>query len=167
MLAAGAAVTGAAMVVAMAHGRRHPALVATAVAGLFAAVGGASATLARLDTAATAGILLALVVPSGGWAPVIAFRLARMRLDPTPSTPDELQSDLDPVPGQHVVDRELTTFMEAVVIVDPVDYRRYPGEPDKPMRTLNFGSHVEGLVTFLIYPPDDLVLVVQFQWLGD
>jgi hypothetical protein len=65
------------------------------------------------------------------------------------------------------VRRELTAFMEAVVIVDPVDYRRYPSEQDKPMRSLHFGLRDEGLVTFLIYPPDDLVLVVQIQWLGD
>ena len=65
------------------------------------------------------------------------------------------------------VRRELYAFMEAVVIVDPMDYRRYPGELDKPMRSLPFGSHDEGLVTFLVYPPDDLVLVVQIQWLGD
>jgi type VII secretion integral membrane protein EccD len=104
MLAVGAAVAGAAMAVAMARGGRHPALVATAVAGMFTAVGGALATVASLEIAATAGILLALIAPFGGWTPMIAFRLASMRLDPTPSTPDELQSDLDPVPGQHVVD---------------------------------------------------------------
>jgi type VII secretion integral membrane protein EccD len=104
MLAAGAVVTGTAMIVAMAHGGRHPALAATAVAGTIAAVGGAAATLARLDAVATAGIVLALVLPFGGCVPVIAFRLAHMRLDPTPGTPDELQADLDPVPGQHVID---------------------------------------------------------------
>lgn len=30
-----------------------------------------------------------------------------------------------------------------------------------------FGWHHEGLVTFLVYAPDDLVLVVRIQWLGD
>ena len=30
-----------------------------------------------------------------------------------------------------------------------------------------FGKRNEGLVTFLVYPPDDLVLVVQIQWIGD
>ena len=104
MPAVGAVVAGAAMAVAMARGGRPPALVATAVAGMFVAVGGALATVARLDAAATAGILLALIMPLGGWMPMLAFRLARMRLDPTPSTPDELQADLDPVPGQHVLD---------------------------------------------------------------
>ena len=32
---------------------------------------------------------------------------------------------------------------------------------------LHFGPHHEGLVTFLVYPPDHLVLVVRIQWLGD
>jgi hypothetical protein len=64
----------------------------------------------------------------------------------------------------------LTSFMDAVVIVDPIDYQRHPGErsnPPAPLRTLHFGQHHEGLVTFLVYPPDELVLVVRIQWLGD
>ncbi len=36
-----------------------------------------------------------------------------------------------------------------------------------PLRTLHFGPRHEGLVTFLVYPPDDLALVVRVQWLGD
>ena len=35
------------------------------------------------------------------------------------------------------------------------------------MRMLHFGPGDEGLVTFLVYPPDQLVLVVRIQWLGD
>ena len=65
----------------------------------------------------------------------------------------------------------LTAFMDAVVIVDPVEYQRRPDEPPDsppaPMRTLHFGQHYEGLVTFLVYPPDELVLVVKIQWLGE
>ena len=64
------------------------------------------------------------------------------------------------------VRRELATFMDAVVIVDPMEYQRSPGGPSKPLRTLYFGPHSEGLVTFLVYPPDDLVLVTRIQWLG-
>lgn len=63
----------------------------------------------------------------------------------------------------------LAEFMDAVVIVDPIQYQR-PGEESADqsglLRTLPFGQHHEGLVTFLIYPPDDLVLVVRIQWLG-
>lgn len=64
----------------------------------------------------------------------------------------------------------LAELMDAVVIVDPLRYQRHPGDTadrQKPLRTLPFGQHNEGLVTFLVYPPDDLVLVVQIQWLGD
>jgi hypothetical protein len=64
----------------------------------------------------------------------------------------------------------LAAFMDAVVIVDPLEYQRRPDEPSDrlaPVRTLHFGEHDEGLVTFLVYPPDDLVLVVRIQWLGD
>jgi len=64
----------------------------------------------------------------------------------------------------------LSAFMDAVVVVDPVHYQRRRDEPDDlavPLRTLHFGQHSEGLVTFLVYPPDDLVLVVRIQWLGE
>ncbi len=64
----------------------------------------------------------------------------------------------------------LAAFMDAVVIVDPIQYQRRHDEPTDlpaPLRTLHFGSQSEGLVTFLVYPPDDLVLVVKIQWLGE
>lgn len=64
----------------------------------------------------------------------------------------------------------LSVFMNAAVMVDPIEYQRHPGEPADPpalLRTLHFGQHHQGLVTFLIYPPDELVLVVKIQWLGE
>ncbi|MGH3394067.1 MAG: hypothetical protein ACRDPO_05190 [Streptosporangiaceae bacterium] len=57
----------------------------------------------------------------------------------------------------------LTEFMDAVVIVDPQEYQLAPGDSSKPLRTLHFGPHNEGLVTFLVYPPDDLVLVAALR----
>lgn len=65
------------------------------------------------------------------------------------------------------VQRRLVEFMEAVVIVDPPEYQRNLGQPDNMMRTLPFGQHDEGLITFLNYPPGELVLVAQVQWLDD
>lgn len=65
---------------------------------------------------------------------------------------------------------ELSALMNAAILVDPMEYQRHVGEtsdPPVPLRTLHFGQHHEGLVTFLIYPPDDLVLVVRLQWLGE
>ena len=55
--------------------------------------------------------------------------------------------------------------MDAVVIVDPVQYQRRRDERDdaSPLRLLHFGPDGGGLVTFLVYPPDDLVLVVKVQ----
>jgi hypothetical protein len=78
---------------------------------------------------------------------------------------DQEFADLNPA-----VQALLAAFMDAVVIVDPVQYQRRRDERDDvsmPLRTLHFGPHDEGLVTFLVYPPDDLVLLVKIQWLGD
>ena len=55
-------------------------------------------------------------------------------------------------------------LMDAVVIVDPAEYQRRPGEPERPLRTLPFGQ--AGLVTFLVYEPDELVLVTRVIWTG-
>ena len=62
--------------------------------------------------------------------------------------------------------KALADFMDAVVIVDPDEYQRHPGEPRGALRILPFGPHSQGLVTLLTYQPDDLVLVVKIQWLG-
>ncbi|MGH3225588.1 MAG: hypothetical protein ACRDPY_44075 [Streptosporangiaceae bacterium] len=81
------------------------------------------------------------------------------------SPADQEFTDLNPA-----VQAVLAAFMDAVVIVDPVQYQRRRDERDDvsmPLRTLHFGPHDEGLVTFLVYPPDGLVLVVKIQWLGD
>jgi hypothetical protein len=64
----------------------------------------------------------------------------------------------------------ITAFMNAAVLINPIEYQRHAGEPADPptlLRTLHFGRHHEGLVTFLVYAPDDLVLVVRIQWLGE
>ena len=48
-------------------------------------------------------------------------------------------------------------FLDAVVIVDPVQYQRQPDERvdiPMPLRTLHFGRQDEGLVTFLRWLPD-------------
>lgn len=58
----------------------------------------------------------------------------------------------------------LSDFMDVVVIIDPAGYQRRPEEPERPLRTLPFGQ--AGLVTFLVYEPDDLVLVTRVIWAG-
>ena len=61
----------------------------------------------------------------------------------------------------------LTAFLDALVLVDPMEHQRRAGEAVTPMRMLPFGARSEGLVTFLVYPPDDLVLVLRIHWLGE
>lgn len=63
-----------------------------------------------------------------------------------------------------LVQLALSDFMDAVVIVDPAEYQRRPDEPERPLRTLPFGE--VGLVTFLVYEPDDLVPVTRVIWTG-
>jgi hypothetical protein len=64
---------------------------------------------------------------------------------------DEAEQTLASLPRH--VRQALTGFMDAVVIVDPMEYQRYPGERPTPLRTLSFGPHDEGLVTFLVGLP--------------
>ena len=63
-----------------------------------------------------------------------------------------------------LVQLALSDFMDAVVIVDPAEYHRRPDEPERPLRTVPFGE--VGLVTFVVYEPDDLVLVTRVIWTG-
>jgi type VII secretion integral membrane protein EccD len=105
LLAAAVAAAGASAAVSMARGGRHPALVGTIAAATLLTVGGLLGALARLSVTEVAGLLVALIMPLGGWVPVMSFRLAKLRLDPTPASPEELQDDLDPVPGHFVLER--------------------------------------------------------------
>jgi hypothetical protein len=75
---------------------------------------------------------------------------------------DLAREQLAGMPAQ--VQRALSDFMDAVVIVDPAEYQRRPGEPERPLRTLPFGQ--AGLVTFLVYEPNELVLVTRVIWAG-
>ena len=50
---------------------------------------------------------------------------------------------------------------------DPGGYgRAWGGWWSEPPYFMHFGPDGGGMVTFLVYPPDDLVLVVKIQWLG-
>jgi len=78
------------------------------------------------------------------------------------------QQEFDSLPPH--ARQALAALMDAAVIVDPLDYQRRddePSDPGKRVRTLHFGPHHEGLVTFLVYAPGDLVLVVKIQWIGE
>jgi type VII secretion integral membrane protein EccD len=105
VLGGGVATAGASVAVGMVSGGRHPALAGSTIAGILIAAGGAAATIGKLTPADAAAIVVTLAIPVGCWVPVLSFRLAKLRLDPTPTTAEELQSDLDPVPGEHLLER--------------------------------------------------------------
>lgn len=56
--------------------------------------------------------------------------------------------------------RALAELLDAVVLVDPPDYQRRPGESTGALRVLPFGVQSQELVTFLVCPPDDSALGV-------
>ncbi len=105
VLAGGTAIAGASSAVALASGRRHPALAGGTAAGLLIAAGGAAATFGQLGAVAAAAVVVTLAMPVGCWTPALSFRLAKMRLDPVPATAEEVQADLDPMPSGHVLER--------------------------------------------------------------
>jgi hypothetical protein len=58
---------------------------------------------------------------------------------------DSVQPDFDSIGSP--VRMAATNFMDAVVLVDPLEYQRHPGEPadaNKLLRTLHFGLRHEG-----------------------
>jgi type VII secretion integral membrane protein EccD len=105
LLAGGVAIAGASAAVAMVSGGRQPTLAGAVTAGLLIAAGGAAATAFKLGPAAVAAVIVTLAVPVGACVPILSFRLTKMRLDPTPTSADELQADLDPIPGEYVLER--------------------------------------------------------------
>jgi hypothetical protein len=75
------------------------------------------------------------------------------------------REEFDELPA--VMRRVLAGFMDTLVRGDPVKHRRRPYDPRSPLhgvRTLEFGRSGEGLVTFVAYRPDMLVLVVRIHW---
>lgn len=90
---------GAAVVAAAVVGRSGPFFAATATAGLLTAVGGAGATfvgLAAPQAAAVLAVAATMLVPA---VPLLAFRLAGLRLSPLPTRPEHLQEQVEPEPS--------------------------------------------------------------------
>jgi type VII secretion integral membrane protein EccD len=105
LLGAGAAATAVAALATILTGGCDPVFAGMTAFAALAAVAGALASLARIGSVAIAAVMLVVVIPLGAVVPAMAFRLAGMRLDPLPTTPAELQENLDPVPGEHVLER--------------------------------------------------------------
>jgi hypothetical protein len=76
----------------------------------------------------------------------------------------EAQPQFDVLPA--AAKRILAEFMDAAVVAGPMEFLCGKDEHAGALRTLPFGPHQEGIVTFLVYVQGDLVLVVQIQWHG-
>ena len=119
LAAGGGAVTAAALAIVLV-GAAKPAFVALPLVGAAAAAGGLLAAVADRTAAESAAAVGVLALALSVAAPLTAFRLARFRLPPLPTTAEELQQDVDPVPGQallartRVADRYLTALFGAV-----------------------------------------------------
>jgi type VII secretion integral membrane protein EccD len=106
-----------------ATGVARPAFLAVGIGALLAGGGTTVAAVAQASPAGAAGVLLLLVLPLGAFVPVFAARLARLRLPPLPTTPEELQAEIDPEPSTQVLartaaaDRYMTALYGALGVV--------------------------------------------------
>jgi type VII secretion integral membrane protein EccD len=109
MLAGPQLFTGAVTVLAAASigaalvGWARPFFLAVVVAGLSAVGGVALATFASMSAARSASLVAVVSTVAGTVVPLMAFRLAGLRLAPLPTTPEHLQEDLDPLPSEEVL----------------------------------------------------------------
>lgn len=116
LLAGSVAGAAAAVVAAGLLGVATPLFTALAAALLLGAVGGTVATgggLGGAQAAAVVAVAATVLVPV---VPVLAFRLAGMRLAPLPTRPEQLQEDIDPEPAAPLLDKAAVTdrFMTAL-----------------------------------------------------
>lgn len=103
---AGSATAAAATALAMgAVGVARPVFVAVLVATAAGVTGGLLTTALSLASPRSAAVVAALALMFTPMVPTTAFRLARLQLPPLPNDSDDLQHDIDPVPGDLVVSR--------------------------------------------------------------
>ncbi|MFY1616217.1 type VII secretion integral membrane protein EccD [Micromonospora sp. WMMD736] len=99
-LFAGAVAAGAvALLVGILIGWAGPLVVAVFSAALYATVGAGLAAFLDLPAASAPGVVVALATVLTVPVPLIAFRLARIRLAPLPTEPEHLQEEIDPEPS--------------------------------------------------------------------
>jgi type VII secretion integral membrane protein EccD len=117
VLATVVAVAAAATLARAALGVGQPGFLAVASGAVLAAIGCMAGMLIGLDAQATAAIVVVLVLAVSRAAPQLAAWLAGLAAEPVPTTPEEFQQGLDPLPSKDVLDRaaladvHLTSFL--------------------------------------------------------
>ncbi|WP_447002030.1 type VII secretion integral membrane protein EccD [Saccharothrix isguenensis] len=120
VLAAGVAVAVAAAAVRAVARVATSAFLAVSAAGALTAVGGAIAAFTDLGGTAAAAIVLTVALPLTKVVPTVATRMAGLAVEPVPTTTEEFQQGLDPLPSGDVLDRadradaHLTAFLVAL-----------------------------------------------------
>ncbi|CAL9333795.1 type VII secretion integral membrane protein EccD [Streptomyces sp. XY006] len=105
LLAAGAAGAGGAVLALAATAVGAPALTATAVVSVAAAVAGALIGYSGLDAPASAALVATVVALGAGAVAPFAFKLAGMRMPALPSSAGQLQEGIEPYAGSEVAER--------------------------------------------------------------
>jgi type VII secretion integral membrane protein EccD len=105
VLACSVAVAIAAILARGALGAGGPAFLAVAWGGTLIASSAVAGVLLGLDAPATASVLIALVLMLIRAVPQLAAWLAGLAAEPVPTTPEEFQQGLDPLPSREVLDK--------------------------------------------------------------
>lgn len=117
VLATLVAVAAGATLARAALGVGQPGFLAVTSCAVLAAIGCLTGMLIGLDAQATAAIVVVLVLAVSRAAPQLAAWLAGLAAEPVPTTPEEFQQGLDPLPSRDVLDRaaladvHLTSFL--------------------------------------------------------
>ncbi|WP_158609299.1 type VII secretion integral membrane protein EccD [Micromonospora musae] len=82
-----------------------PLFAAVVSCALFAAVGSALTAFVGLDAGQSAAVVAVAATVATVRIPLVAFRLARIRLAPLPTEPEHLQEDIDPEPSEKLLER--------------------------------------------------------------
>jgi type VII secretion integral membrane protein EccD len=105
VLVAGTSAAVAAVIAYLALAVAKPGFLAVACGGVLTALGGALSVFTGLGGAATASIVVTVVVVLTRAAPQFAAWLGGLAAEPVPITSEEFQQGLDPLPSKDVLDR--------------------------------------------------------------
>jgi len=103
VLAAGTAAAAAAVLARFALGGACRGFLSAAGAGILVALGGLLATVPGIGKAGAAAITLATALLLGVAVPILASRLAGLRIKPLPTSAAEFQQDIDPEPSRKIL----------------------------------------------------------------
>ncbi|GAA1982242.1 type VII secretion integral membrane protein EccD [Amycolatopsis minnesotensis] len=109
ILGAGVAIAVAATVARVSVKTAQPVFLAVAGGGVLTALGGLLSALTGIGDVPTAGIVVTLALALTRLAPSIAAWLGKLTVEPVPTTLDEFQEGLDPLPGDDVLRRAAET----------------------------------------------------------